>query len=146
MATVIGIFRSGLYVELSLQALQREGLTRESIHCFFLDPPKSIRIQHSPKPDGRTNQVDLGFIFATIFGVTGASIGFRIILGPIFWGIVSSLIGFLFGLLINFCYTRTFKEQTTAFVIIAVNCPSRLQQTIEQVFTVNHALGLKVDS
>ncbi|WP_262392387.1 hypothetical protein [Sporolactobacillus inulinus] len=36
MATVIGIFRSGLYVELSLQALQREGLTRESIHCFFL--------------------------------------------------------------------------------------------------------------
>ncbi|WP_139693036.1 hypothetical protein [Sporolactobacillus terrae] len=144
MATVIGIFRSGLQVELSLQALKREGLTRESIHCLFLDPPRSLQSQHDSKPDGRTKKADLGFIFATIFGVVGASIGFRIILGPIFWGILSSLIGFLLGLLINFCYTKTFKEQT-AFVIIAVNCPSRLQQTIEQVFTVNHALGLKVD-
>jgi len=37
----------------------------------------------------------------TAFSVVGTSVGFRLAWGPIFWGLVSAIIGFILGVLIR---------------------------------------------
>ena len=48
---------------------------------------------------------------ATAFSVIGASIGFKLAWGPIYWGLIGAFIGFVLGLAIRLFTERVIKRK-----------------------------------
>ncbi len=40
-----------------------------------------------------TSLIDIGMVLGTAFSVIGASIGFKLLWGPIYWGLIGPFIG-----------------------------------------------------
>src|SRR5699024_12230010 len=55
--------------------------------------------------------LDVGLVLGTAFAVVGTSIGFKLYLGPIVWGLMAGLIGFTLGLAIRLIIELVFKKR-----------------------------------
>ncbi|MFT8316677.1 MAG: hypothetical protein ABF651_00225 [Sporolactobacillus sp.] len=140
MVEILAIFEHSLYIEMALSALTQMNVDRQNIAVFPLKKPlQSTKNQ----PYNGTSQSDLGFIFATISGVIGASIGFILYLGPIVWGIGAALFGFVVGLLINKFISRK-KKAVTPHVLLIVKCPHAQSQNLEKVLWDNQSIGMTI--
>ncbi len=147
MFEVLSVFEQSIYVEVVLNRLESMGIKREQIFAADLRQPPQTQKSDSASIDydGRS-LTDLGFIFATIMGVIGASIGFRLPFGPIVWGVSMSIIGFLAGLLINWLLgKRNKKKEFSPKVVIIIRCESNQLQEVERVLWTHRALGLLVN-
>ncbi|MCO7125703.1 hypothetical protein NIE88_07960 [Sporolactobacillus shoreicorticis] len=145
MSNILCLFRPSLSVELLLTELQRNKIKKSDISCFILKAQTPFKNGLTDKdPTETTSLADLGFIFATVFGVVGASIGFRLTLGPIIWGIVSSIIGFLLGFIIDYFFTRAYKQKSHSFVLISICCRSEQETLIKKIAETHQVLGLTV--
>ncbi|WP_100487933.1 hypothetical protein [Sporolactobacillus pectinivorans] len=146
MIEILSIFEHSLFVEMALASLKSIGMDQKSLMALSLNlPPRSKRHTSTPISYDGYSRTDLGFIFATAFGVVGASAGFRLYWGPIIWGIASSLSGFLIGFLIEYFVLRHKKQRSLApKVIMIIRCRRDQQQQIEQILWENQALGLTI--
>lgn len=151
MIEILCVFDHSLFIEMTLASLMDLGIEKEDIIAFTLKqrPDEPILFDSLNYQDG-TSLFDLAAIFATILGVIGASIGFRLVWGPIVWGIIASTIGFLTGFAIDYLLTKT-RSQMSARpsavfprVILVIRCRRNQQNSVEQLLWKNHALGLTV--
>jgi hypothetical protein len=141
MSNVICLFQPSLAVELVLTELQKNQLKKNNIACFVLDPVLSKSILQS---DEEMIKAELGFIFATIFGVIGTSVGFRLPLGPIVWGVGSSFAGFLIGFVLDYFLKKISKKKPQSFVIISIYCQKDQVRDVKTILTKHQVLGLTV--
>ncbi|MEW9677535.1 hypothetical protein ABRT01_15340 [Lentibacillus sp. L22] len=100
-------FDSNIYVELALKQMEQRGVTQENIFAVPLNNriEKSRLFDSIHRADG-VSLVDIGISLATGFSVIGVSVGLRLAWGPIIWGLISAIIGFVLGFVIKLILYR----------------------------------------
>lgn len=95
-------FECNQYVEMAISTLEKNGILKENIFAVPLDNRIENRkvFDTIHRSDGITF-IDIGIAMATGFSVVGASIGFKLTWGPIYWWLISAYIGFVLGFAIR---------------------------------------------
>ncbi|CAG7612134.1 hypothetical protein PAESOLCIP111_01487 [Paenibacillus solanacearum] len=95
---IIGTFEHTIEMEEALSVLEKSGVPRSSIMAVSMDETVSRSdVTATRYPHKQTLAFEIGMALATAFSVVGISFGFVSDWGPIIWGIVSALAGFMLG-------------------------------------------------
>jgi hypothetical protein len=149
MMQVFSTFENTDFLEIAISRLEKSGIVKENIFAVPLDnrsDEKSIMdtIHHS---DG-ISLIDLGAALATAFAVIGASIGFMLAWGPIYWGIIGASIGLLLGLGIKLVIYKVIKKEKRhsrgkqAEVILIIECDEKEAGMVQNILWEQYALGV----
>ena len=132
---IFSTFEYSSYVELAISELEEIGIGKEDIFIVPLNNrTENRRIFDSLHRADGVSLIDLRMALATAFSVIGASIGFNLSWGPIYWGIISALIGFILGLGIKLFMFKVIKKNNDFYVaniqnsyslLIVMLCPSK---------------------
>ncbi|MED4072037.1 hypothetical protein [Priestia endophytica] len=146
---IFATFEYSTYLELAISELEKKEIKRENIFIVPLDNRTEDRKMFDSihRADG-VSLIDLGMALATAFSVVGASIGFKLEWGPIYWGVISAIIGFVLGFLIKLFIFKVIKKKKRLLrgkhgeIIIIVDCDGRQVEMVEQILWNNLALGV----
>ena len=101
------------------------------------------------RSDG-TSLIDIGIALATAFAVIGASIGFNLAWGPIYWGLIGAFIGFVLGFSIRLFTEVVLQKKNRLLkgkhseIILIVDCEETQAELIERILWNHFALGVAV--
>ena len=142
-------FETTGYLEMAIATLEKRGIKKEDIFAVPLDnrkeDPKIFDTLH--RSDG-TSLIDIGMGIATAFSVIGASIGFELAWGPIYWGLIGAFIGFILGFAIRLFIELVVKKNKKNIkgrhseVILIVECEESKSVLIEDILWSHFALGV----
>jgi len=142
-------FETTGYLEMAIATLEKRGIKKEDIFAVPLDnrkeDPKIFDTLH--RSDG-TSLIDIGMGIATAFSVIGASIGFELAWGPIYWGLIGAFIGFILGFAIRLFIELVVKKNKKNIkgrhseVILIVECEESKSVLIENILWSHFALGV----
>lgn len=149
MLQIYSTFEHSSFLELAISSLEQNGIGRENIFAVPLTarnikPQLFDTLHHS---DG-ISFVSTGAAIATAFAVIGASVGFKLAWGPIYWGLIGAVSGFLLGFCIDLTLYMSKKNKTRrrrgkfSEVIIIVECIEDEGDTVESICWHHHALGI----
>ncbi|OEH86844.1 hypothetical protein BHU72_00840 [Desulfuribacillus stibiiarsenatis] len=146
---VFSIFEHSSYIELAISALEEAGVKRENILCVSLDNRVEERrlFDTLHRADG-ISLFDKGAAIGTAFSVIGASVGFVLEWGPIFWGMIGAVTGFIIGFAIDYVIYKVIHRRTRvikgkkAEVILVVKCSEALIEKTEALLWEHLALGV----
>ncbi|OPH59375.1 hypothetical protein BC351_20930 [Paenibacillus ferrarius] len=98
---MIGTFEHSIELEQALSILEHSGIPRNRIKPVLMDidADKSLNIVDQ-RFDRTAKSIELGLASATACSVVGISAGFVLEWGPIIWGLLSGLGGFVLGFLL----------------------------------------------
>jgi len=142
-------FETTGYLEMAIATLEKRGIKKEDIFAVPLDnrkeDPKIFDTLH--RSDG-TSLIDIGMGIATAFSVIGASIGFELAWGPIYWGVIGAFSGFILGFAIRLFIELVVKKNKKNIkgrhseVILIVECEESQSVLIEDILWSHFALGV----
>jgi hypothetical protein len=146
---IFSTFEETGYLELAISLIEQKGIKKENIFAVPLDNRKEERriFDTLHRSDG-ISLVDLAMALATAFSVIGASIGFVLAWGPIYWGLIGAFIGFVLGLGIKlFFFKVVWKKQNLLRVkhtetILIVDCDESKAEVIEAILWDHLAIGV----
>ncbi|UYT87101.1 hypothetical protein [Priestia megaterium] len=146
---VFSTFEYSSYIELAVSELEKKGIKKEDIFIVPLNNRTEDRrlFDSLHRADG-VSLIDLGMALATAFSVIGASIGFKLSWGPIYWGIIGAFIGFILGLGIKLFMFKVIRKNQRLLrgkhseVILIVDCNAVDAGVVEQTLWKNLALGV----
>jgi TM2 domain-containing membrane protein YozV len=144
---IIATFEHTIYLEKAITSIQMKGIAKEDILAVSMDKKAEQRrlFDTIHESDG-LSMVDLAAIFGTIFMLLGTIYGFVLKFGPIFWGLVGLVSGFLIGLLIKLIFIKKYTDRQTdkraTEVVIIVECKEDKLEMVRETFWENHALGI----
>lgn len=149
MVQVFSAFEHSVNLELAISYLEKSGIGKESIFAVPLTNRKTERrlFDNIHNADG-ISLIDTGAALGTAFAVIGASVGFKLQWGPIYWGLIGAGGGFCLGFLINLFYYKVIKKQQRLLrgkhceVIIIVECEEQQGDMIEEILWHHFALGV----
>ncbi len=146
---IFSTFEHSSYLELAITALEKVGVKKGSI----LAVPMINRVEERRlfdtlhRADG-ISLFDKGAAIGTAFSVIGASVGFVLEWGPIYWGLIGAASGFILGFIIDYIIfkivhkrERVVKGKKTE-VVLVVECPKDLVEKVEEVLWEHLALGV----
>lgn len=146
---VFSTFETHGFLEMAIKTLEKKGINKESIFAVPLDnraeEPKIFDNLH--RSDG-TSLIDIGMALATAFSVIGASIGFKLAWGPIYWGLIGAFVGFVLGFAIRLFMELVIKKKKRVLkgkhseVILIVDCEDSQAEFVEDVLWSHFALGV----
>jgi hypothetical protein len=142
-------FESNAYIEMAISSLEKKGIKRESIFAIPLDNRTEERsvFDSTHQSDG-TSLIDIGMALATAFSVIGASIGFKLAWGPIYWGLISAFIGFVLGFAIRVINELVIKRKNRLLkgkqsdIILIIECEEIQADLIENILWNHFAIGV----
>lgn len=134
---------------MAITTLEKKGINKESIFAVPLDNRKEDRkiFDSLHRSDG-TSLIDIGMGLATAFSVIGASIGFKLAWGPIYWGLISAFAGFLVGFAIRLFMELVVKKKKRTLkgkhseIILIIDCEESQAELIENILWNHFALGV----
>ena len=142
---IIATFDHSLFVEMVIHDIEKLGVPAQNIVALpvvNLDSQTHI-IDTIHRVDGGS-VLDGAMMSATIFSVLGTIYGFIWHWGPIIWGLLGLVGGFLLGLIIEVVINKK-KLNTVAKrkseVIIEVTCSAALQDQLIKVLKMRKAMG-----
>jgi hypothetical protein len=149
MMQVFSTFENTGFLEIAISILEKSGIPKGNIFAVPLDNRTDERslndtIHHS---DG-ISLMDLGAALATAFAVIGASIGFMLAWGPIYWGIIGASIGLLLGMGIKIFIYKVVKKGKRhsrgkqAEVILIIECDEKEAGMVQNILWKQYALGV----
>lgn len=149
MIQIFSTFEHSVFIEMAISTLEKKGVKRENIFVVPLDNQTEERkvFDNLHRSDG-TSFVDIGVTLATAFSVIGASIGFELAWGPIYWGLIGAAIGFLIGFGIRLFTEIILKKRRRLLkgfhseIIVIVNCEESEAEMIENILFSHYALGV----
>ncbi|MZQ86326.1 hypothetical protein GQF01_29910 [Paenibacillus sp. 5J-6] len=138
-------FQHTHFVELAISKLKENEI--DDIYAVPLDnrqvDTKLFDTTHGM--DG-TSLIDIGLILAMMCGTIGVARGFVLDWGPVVWGLIGSVVGFIIGFVFDVIKThhRRKKIRTAkgSEVIIIVQCTNEQSQFVEMTLWNNMALGV----
>ncbi|MBC8062990.1 MAG: hypothetical protein H7Y18_20355 [Clostridiaceae bacterium] len=137
MLIIIGTFQHSNELELLLASLENNHIARKYIMVVPMDvDPKNPFQFQSRKRDLYYKAMEVGIACATGLSVVGASMGFILKWGPVFWGLIASIIGFLIGFGI-YLFLKKFS--------IYRHLPSKLPEVTVVVQCQDEQSGLIID-
>lgn len=109
---IYSTFENTIHLEMAISTLEKKGVKKEAIYAVPLDNRMEERklFDGIHTSDG-TSLIDIGVALATAFSVIGTSIGFELNWGPIYWGLITSLIGFVIGVAIRLFMEKVVKKR-----------------------------------
>ncbi len=142
-------FETTEFLEMAISTLEKKGIKKESIFAVPLDNRQETRniFDNIHRSDG-ISLIDIGMGLATAFSVIGASIGFKLSWGPIYWGLIGAFVGFVVGLAIRLFVELVIKKKkkvlkgTYAEVILIVDCEESQAELVENILWSHFALGI----
>jgi len=148
MMQIFATFEHSSYLELALSALETQGFGKDRIVAVPLElPPEERTLFDSLHRADGVSLIDLGMALATAFAVVGASVGFVLAWGPITWGLIGAVAGFLAGFGIKFLYLKLAKSVRRplkgkhAEVVLVVECDMHSAERVERILWSHFALG-----
>lgn len=149
MMQIYSTFDHSVNLELAISALEMNGIAKEAIFAVPLSKRKLERklFDTMHQADGVT-LISTGAVLGTAFAVIGASIGFRLEWGPIYWGLIGTSAGFILGLLIDLFYYKVLKKLdhpvrgNAADVVLIVECEEPLGDKVEHILWHHFAHGV----
>ncbi|MEQ6389973.1 hypothetical protein RZN22_11670 [Bacillaceae bacterium S4-13-58] len=142
-------FEHTINIEMAIATLEKKGVKQENIFIVPLDNRAEGRkvFDNIHRSDG-TSLIDIGAALATAFAVIGASIGFKLTLGPIYWGLIGAFAGFMLGFIIRLFTEKIFKKRRRLLkgfhskIIMIVDCDDSLGDMVENILFSHYALGV----
>jgi len=142
-------FDNTIYLEMAISTLEKKGIKKENIFAVPLDNRTEERkiFDTLHRSDG-TSLVDIGMALATAFSVIGASIGFKLAWGPIYWGLIGAFTGFVVGFTIRLFMELVLKKNKRVLrgkhseVILIIDCEETQAEVIENILWNHFALGV----
>ena len=142
-------FENSIYLELAIATLEKSGIRKEDIYAVPLDNRMEERkvFDTIHNSDG-TSMIDIGVALATAFSVVGTSVGFILTWGPIVWGALTAIIGFVIGIGIRLYTEKVLKKRKrlskgkNSEVILIVSCEETKGELVEHILWEHLALGV----
>lgn len=142
-------FESNSFLEMAISTLEKNGIKKEDIYALPLcNRTEERKVFDSLHRSDGTSLVDIGIALATAFAVIGASIGFKLAWGPIYWGLISAFIGFVIGFSIRI-YTEVILKKKKRIrrgkhseIILIVNCEEPQSELIKEILFNHYAFGV----
>ncbi|WP_313798972.1 hypothetical protein [Cytobacillus sp.] len=142
-------FETTGYLEMAISTLEKNGIQKENIFAVPLDNRTEDRkvFDTLHRSDG-TSLIDIGMALATAFSVIGASIGFKLAWGPIYWGLIGAFAGFVLGFAIRLFIELVIKKKKKglkgkqAEIILIVDCEESQGDLVENILWNHFALGV----
>ncbi len=147
---LISSFEHNIKLELALTRLEQIGITKAHIYSVplseFTNETRLFDTIH--RADG-ISLLDAGLAWATALTVVGSSLGFALRWGPIVWGIIGAMCGFLIGYILDLMIhrkRRPKKKSSTvqANVFILVHCDQILLDKVKAIFRDHNAINYGV--
>ncbi|REE86188.1 hypothetical protein A8990_11185 [Paenibacillus taihuensis] len=149
MVQIFATFEHSASLELAISSLEKNGVSKENIFAVPLtNRAAERRLFDTIHSEDGISLLGTGAALATAFAVVGASVGFRLAWGPIYWGLIGTGGGFLLGLLIDLFYYKVVKKQQhllrgkNSEVILIVECKEEQSDTVESILWHHFAFGL----
>jgi hypothetical protein len=142
-------FEHSTYIEMAVATLEKKGVNKEQIFIVPLDNRTEERkvFDTIRRSDG-TSLIDVGAALATAFSVIGASIGFNLAWGPIYWGLIGASVGFIVGFAIRLFTEKVIKKKKRLLrgshseIIMIVECDEPQAEMVENILFNHFALGV----
>ncbi len=144
---IVSTFEHTIYLEKAITAIQMKGIAKEDILAVPMDKRNEYRMMFDTlhQADG-LSLIDLASILATIFMLLGTIYGFLLDFGPVFWGLVGLIAGFLLGLAIKLFITRKLRNRQRLSkapeVVLIIGCNEDRLDMVKDTLWSNHALGV----
>ncbi|MBE4910515.1 hypothetical protein IMZ08_20980 [Bacillus luteolus] len=146
---LISTFENNAFLELAISMLEKKGIKKENIYAVPLDNRKDERkvFDTIHRSDG-TSLIDIGMALGTAFSVIGASIGFKLSWGPIYWGLIGAFIGFMLGFVIRLYTELVLKKKKRVLkgkqseVVLIIECEEAQSELVENILWHHYALGV----
>lgn len=134
---------------MAISTLEKKGIQKENIFAVSLDNRAEDRkiFDTLHRSDG-TSLIDIGMGLATALSVIGASIGFKLAWGPIYWGLIGAFVGFVIGFAIRLFIELVVKKNKRVLkgkhseIILIVDCEETQAEFIEDVLWSHFAIGV----
>ncbi|CAG7609040.1 hypothetical protein PAESOLCIP111_01126 [Paenibacillus solanacearum] len=146
---IFATFEYSTLLEIAITELEEKGIT--AVYAVPLDLRKKEPrlLDNIHRADG-LSFIDKGMIFAFMLATIGASKGFVWEGGPIIWGIVGAIIGFLIGVALSWIIyllkrnkkQLQLKKGKKGEVILIVTCEDNLASVVEDILWDHKAIGL----
>ncbi|MEN1967148.1 hypothetical protein WMZ97_03620 [Lentibacillus sp. N15] len=146
---IIATFDSTIYLEIAIKQIEKRGIHQDNIFAVPLNNREESRdlFDSIHRADG-VSLIDMGMALATAFSVVGISIGLRLAWGPILWGLITALFGFVLGFIIKLIILlmshkneRQLKRKHAEIVLI-VECDERFAAELEEILWNHLAFGV----
>ena len=145
MLIIIGTFEHSMELELLLGSLENNHINRKHIRVVPMDVDSKNPFQYdSKKQDIKYKATEVGISCATGFSVVGASVGFILAWGPVFCGLIASILGFFigFGIYISLKRLKNYKHLPDKLpeVTVMVKCQEEQLEFIKDMMWKYRAL------
>ena len=143
---IIASFEHSTNLELALTELVHMGIVKEKILAVPLNQKRQQQqlLDSIHRSDG-ISLFDAAAPWGTIFSLLGAIYGFILPWGPILWGLIGAVTGFIFGVIIDFLISKkkqSRKSNLTTEVFVAVDCSETQSPLVEKILWENFALRI----
>ncbi|ULL16662.1 hypothetical protein DVH26_20800 [Paenibacillus sp. H1-7] len=146
---IISNFKHSLEVEQALAVLEKMGIPQHHIMVVTLESKGSKPVEKLRQPSEQvTLSFEVGMACATAFSVLGISFGYRLIWGPLIWGLITAIAGFLLAsaitLWIQFLTQKhfTFRKSKSPDLTIIIRCGEEQFQDAVQVLWQYRAMSI----
>lgn len=145
---VVASFDYCLHTELAITELTQKGVNKEQILAVPLEVRGETQelldsIHHS---DG-VSMIDGGFLLGTAGMTLGVIYGFVLHWGPIIWGLIALIGGFITGCLLDYILGRsrqskTCKKQISGQLVFLIDCRDDQVEIVEKILWGHNASGV----
>ncbi|WP_430481806.1 hypothetical protein [Rossellomorea marisflavi] len=142
-------FEHSAHIELAIATLEKKGISKEDIFVVPVDNQLENRklFDTLHRSDG-TSLIDVGVALGTALAVVGASIGFKLSWGPIYWGLIGAAGGFVIGLFIRLVTELIIKKKNRlskgkhSEIIVVIDCAETDGDMVENILFSHFAIGV----
>lgn len=146
---IFSTFENHIFLEIAISNLEKIGIKRENIYAVPLDHREETRkiFDTLHRSDG-ISLIDIAMPLATALSVITASLGFELKWGPIYWGLIGAVGGFMIGLAIRLLIviiTNKKKQRLKgkhSEVILIIECEEEKGEAVEKILWEHLAIGL----
>ncbi|MDR7246422.1 hypothetical protein [Priestia megaterium] len=144
---IFATFEHSTNIELAISELEQKGI--DDLFAVPLDNRTEERnlFDTIHRSDG-VSLSQTGLFLAVIFSTIGASRGFVLDWGPIYWGLIGAFSGFVLGFLFDLFVQKSVKKKQrihrgrASEVILIVDCEECQKEQVEKLLWNNLALGV----
>lgn len=146
---IFATFEHSTNIELAISELEQKGI--DDLYAVPLDNRTEERklFDTIHRSDG-VSLSQTGLFLAVIFSTIGASRGFILEWGPIYWGLIGAFFGFVLGFLFDFFVQKRVKKKQRVLrgkaseVIVIVQCEENQKEQVEHILWNHLALGVAI--
>ncbi|MBU9710230.1 hypothetical protein [Evansella tamaricis] len=143
---IYATFDHSAYLEMVITKLEQQGI--EDIFAVPLDKQKEdIKLFDTIHKSDGISLFNKGMFLAVIFSVIGASRGFVLEWGPIYWGLIGAGGGFLLGfitdlILMKLHHKKKVLKGKSSEVILIIDCHTKDGELVEKILWEHLAMGV----